>query len=268
MSGIYVSTYCVDFRDYDHLRTIINDLKEYDVGVEFATSWITADFDDLLEAQIGRFDDVPVTLHAPFGESCCAPGSEAYTLMERKFQKAFRWYHAFHAGSMVMHTHKRKVAREEKRSLCALAESVILNMAHRAREEGISLTVENVGFRNKGSELYDQTEFIRLFDRLPEEVGALIDTGHAIVNGWDIPLVIRSLGPRIKGLHLHNNDGNEDDHLPLFTPGLACSPGEMEEIIRSVKDYCPDADLILEYAPGTHITTELFRRDVERILEL
>ena len=265
MSGIYLSAYCVDFRDYELLRKMLIKLSEWNVGVEFGTSWKHPEFDQQLEAQIGRFDGVPVTIHAPFGESCCLPGTEEYVRMQQKFDKAFRWYHAFGASSMVMHTHKRKVSAEEKMELQAVSERVIMSMAERARMEGVNLTVENVGFRSKGSELYDQEEFIHLFERLPEDVGALIDTGHAMVNGWDIPDVIRRLEKRIRGLHLHNNDGLRDLHRPIFEKDLAYSEDQMVELLLCVKENCPDADLILEYAPSSCINTELFERNINRM---
>ena len=54
----------------------------------------------------------------------------------------------------------------------------------------------------------------------PDEVGALIDTGHAMANHWDIPKLISQLGTRIKGYHLHNTDGVHDLHRPMFEEGL------------------------------------------------
>ena len=268
MSGIFLSAYCVDFRNYERLRHMLTELGEWNVGVEFGTSWKYPDFDQVLDGQIGEFTGMPITLHAPFGESCCKPGTEDYARMEQGFDKAFRWYHAFGASSMVMHTHKRSVSPEEKKELQTVSEGVILAVAQRAGAEGVNLTVENVGFRNRGNELYDQAEFIRLFDRLPDHVGALIDTGHAMVNGWDIPYVISHLGTRIRGMHLHNNDGLTDQHRPMFEKELFYSENQMVELLRSVKKHCPDADLILEYAPGSHINEELFHRDIQQLLDI
>ena len=265
--NVFLSTYCVDFRHYDKLKQMLTELDDIPVGVEFATSWNYPEFNALLDAQVERFRGIPTTLHAPFGESCCAQGTEEYRRMEAKFDRAFGWYQAFDASSMVMHTHKRKVSPEEAPQLKALAEEVICRMADRARREGVRLTVENVGFSSKGSLLYDQEEFIRLFDRLPEDVGALIDTGHAMMNRWDIPDVIRRLGSRIKGYHLHNNDGKADLHLPLFSDGYY-SASQTERLLHTIREYSPDADLILEYSPGPHIGTDLFHDEIRRMMDL
>lgn len=73
MSGIYLSAYCVDFRDYAWLEGAIRSFGQYGVGVELAAGYEREGFDALLEAQAGRFWDLPVTLHAPFIEWCTVP---------------------------------------------------------------------------------------------------------------------------------------------------------------------------------------------------
>ena len=73
MSGIYLSAYCVDFRDYAWLEGAIRSFGQYGVGAELAAGYEREGFDVLLEAQAGRFRDLPVTLHAPFIEWCTVP---------------------------------------------------------------------------------------------------------------------------------------------------------------------------------------------------
>ena len=53
-----------------------------------------------------------------------------------------------------------------------------------------------------------------LFDIFPS-AKSLIDTGHAHVNGWDIPAVVQSLGERLVACHVHDNDATADAHLPI-----------------------------------------------------
>ena len=268
MKPIYLSTFCVDFRYYGLLREMLRQMENLPVGIEFATSWNYPEFNDLLDAQPEKFRGYPVTLHAPFTESCCVPGSLEYARMEQEFHRAFEWYHQFGASSMVMHTHKRRIAPGQEAFFRQQSESVICRLAEQARSEDIRLTVENVGFSAKGSMLYDQEAFISLFDRLPGDVGALIDIGHAMVNSWDLLSVIQRLGTRIRGYHLHNNDGAADLHRPLFESGMRYDSKDMETLLREIGRCSPDADLILEYAPGSHITAELLRNDMIRVWEL
>ena len=75
MRDIYLSTYCVAFQDYPWLAECIRTFPDFPVGVEFATSWTTPNFDENLVRQIPVFSHLPITLHAPFVEECTIPGS-------------------------------------------------------------------------------------------------------------------------------------------------------------------------------------------------
>lgn len=265
MKTVYLSSFCVSFQDYKKLAEILRGCGDFSLGVELATSWTYPEFDALLEKQVETFRHVPVTLHAPFVEICGVEGSDEERRMRAEFEKAFRWYHLFGATSMVMHTHEKRVSPAERPWMQQRAEAVILQTAERARAEGIRLTVENVGYPFQGNALFTQAEFTGLFCRLPEDVGALVDTGHAMANGWDIPEMVRTMGSRIRGYHLHNTDGLHDLHRPLYEPGWRYTADEVDALLRCIRRYTPDADLILEYAPGVHICEELFRGDLARM---
>ena len=75
---------------------------------------------------------------------------------------------------------------------------------------GTALMIENV---------YEKTPRMlsRLFEGLKaEQVGFCFDLGHMLafsetdMQGW-----LNELGPRIRELHLHDNDGTEDHHLAI-----------------------------------------------------
>lgn len=264
MKTVYLSSFCVDFRDYEKLEGFLS-CGDTPLGVELGTSWKHPDFDELLEAQADRFRHVPVTLHSPFVETCNEAGDEGERHMKLMFEKAFRWYHLFGATSMVIHTHQNAFPPEQRSRKQQRSEEVILQTAEWAGQEGISLTVENVGYPLKGNVLFDQEEYIQLIRRLPQNVGALIDTGHAMANGWDIPKVVEALGSRIRGYHLHNTDSSHDLHRPIYEAGWYYSPEQMDALLRCIHRFSPDADLILEYAPGPHIDRKLFDSELERM---
>ena len=126
------------------------------------------------------------------------------------------------------------------------------------------MTVENVGYPLKDNLLFNQEEFIQLFADLPEGIGCLIDTGHAMLNDWDIVKVIQTLGPRIRGYHLNNNDGKHDSHYPLYDAEGYYSPQQIDEMLRAIALYSPEADLGIEYAPDGRFTTESLYADIRR----
>ena len=225
MKPVYLSSFCVRFEDYDLLESLCRGVSPYVAGVELGTSWDKLpDFNERLDRQIPRFQQYPVTIHAPFVEISGAPDSEERRIMDAAFDRAFRWYHEFHATSMVMHTHEKAVDPAQAEAMRENARLAILSVAERAAREGVHLTVENVGYPGRHNVLFDQEQWIALFDQLPDEVGALLDTGHALANGWDLFEVVRRLGTRLRGYHLHNSVYGKDLHRPMFEPGLAYTP--------------------------------------------
>ena len=166
--------------------------------------------------------------------------------MDAAFDRAFRWYHEFHATSMVMHTHEKAVDPAHAEAMRENARLAILSVAERAAREGVHLTVENVGYPGRHNVLFDQEQWIALFDQLPDEVGALLDTGHALANGWDLFEVVRRLGTRLRGYHLHNSVYGKDLHRPMFEPGLAYTPEQMDALhLREQPGRRPDPGICI-----------------------
>ena len=126
-----------------------------------------------------------------------------------------------------------------------------------AKEAGAKVLVENVGLDNRGNCLFNQEDFIGLFDQLRSWAGCLIDTGHAFINRWDMERVISALAGKIEGYHLHNNDGKNDIHRPMFEEGLFYSKQDTLQLLHCMNRYTPKADWILEYAPDPDTTPQV-----------
>ena len=268
MNRIYLSTYGIAFSDYETLKRQVDAFPDFQLGVEYATEWKTPDFHERLTAQITDMAGIPATIHAPFVEICTVPGSEEEAYMEACFDKACWYYQQFHATSMVIHTNEGSFPEEERSAKRARTKEVLLRWYEKLRKMGIEMTVENVGYPLKDNLLFDYDEFVRLFAELPDEIGCLIDTGHAMLNGWDIVKLIKTLGPRIRGYHLNNNDGKHDSHYPLYDSEGYYSPQQIDEMLRAIAIYSPDADLGIEYAPDGRFTTESLYADIRRVVRV
>ncbi|MDV2887661.1 sugar phosphate isomerase/epimerase, partial [Alkalihalophilus pseudofirmus] len=105
----------------------------------------------------------------------------------------------------------------------------------------VKLAVENVGYN--GSSIFTQNEFTSFLGNIDETAGYLIDTGHANLNGWDIPQVIKDVKNRLLALHLHDNNGTGDDHLPIGEGTI-----QWKEIFSAINEDSIHCQLILEYA--------------------
>jgi sugar phosphate isomerase/epimerase len=90
-----------------------------------------------------------------------------------------------------------------------------------ARKNNIGIAIENMGCwpRSKWFRMYCATEYelCELVDALNDPAAGICwDFGHANMNKLDQALSLRTMGKRLKALHVDDNRGWEDDHLPPF----------------------------------------------------
>ncbi len=97
-------------------------------------------------------------------------------------------------------------------------------VADYASENGIKIAIENCGVvEYKGkvmSLLHDKEEFKTLFKHVRNKnLGLLIDTGHLRKSsnrlGFSYSGFIKAMQNKVFELHVHQNNGKEDQHLPL-----------------------------------------------------
>lgn len=261
-----------DYCDFDHLFRVMEKLKPLQAGIELNiyTDKVRNNHDGkVLELQ-DKLKEYPITLHGPFLEvepSCALDSKQGRENIEA-WKEGFEIGRILDAKSIVMHTNQCAVIEEKQKEMQDNVVATVEKIAEMAREYEIELYVENVGFPFANSILFPEDDFIRLFERLPEDVGCLINLGHAILNGWDLEKVIRTLGKRIKAYHIHNNEGGLDSHRPIFEAGLKYNREQMTELLETMEEITPDAEWVLEYSPGEHITPELIYDDLCAIDEI
>lgn len=79
-------------------------------------------------------------------------------------------------------------------------------------ERGILFCIENFDFKN-----FTFDNFRRLFEEIPK-MGFVLDVGHANLygtNGEGITKAADELGGKLAHVHVHDNKGLEDEHLPV-----------------------------------------------------
>ncbi len=87
-------------------------------------------------------------------------------------------------------------------------------LAARAAANGIHLALENKQ-RGKGEDLVRSPEEHLYFLRQVPELGACLDLGHMHTLGLDPAEYVQALGQHLIHVHLHDNNGQQDEHLPL-----------------------------------------------------
>lgn len=94
-----------------------------------------------------------------------------------------------------------------------------------SRQYGVTICLENM-FMGRMGKMYnaicqDPDETNRYIDTLNEIAGQkcfafCFDAGHTHLISRDCYSVIKKLGHRIEALHIHDNDGNDDQHLAPY----------------------------------------------------
>lgn len=123
------------------------------------------------------------------------------------------------------------------------------------KEYGVTVAVENMDAINPlkktgvPSTCSSAEKINDLLDLLGEEYCACLDTGHAFVAGQEPAHMARLLGKRLKLLHLHDNDGNDDLHVPP-----RCGYIDWKGFLQALKDinYNGYINMEIDYLRLTH----------------
>jgi sugar phosphate isomerase/epimerase len=139
-------------------------------------------------------------------------------------------------------------SREERMVRIENVISVLNRVAVRCAESGIKCVLENKLPHLLFGSSSDIVWILGSLDR--NDVGACLDTGHAFLAG-DLYNLVYKLGPYLRMLHVHDNRGHGDEHLP---PG----EGRIEwgTLVRELVEVGFHGAMILEVsgAPDPEVT--------------
>lgn len=119
-----------------------------------------------------------------------------------------------------------------------------------AKKFGVKIATENMWFWDekenhaKKAACSHHDDFVKHIDEVNDEyLVACLDLGHAEMKGLETSAVtmIKTLGPRLQALHIHDNDKLHDSHQIPFSMQI-----NFEEIIKALKEINYQGDLTLE----------------------
>lgn len=245
--NIYVSNLC-----FPGLMTHLMRHLPSDVGVEIFCE-IGNDYywDNLLPLLLkGR--EHPLSVHGPFQRMDLSNPEKDFTPMLKAYIWTFGLCKKFGAKDIVCHPYDGARPADdtpeklEKAKRCSLERILILNEV--AKQYGVTLLVENMPEKNG---MLDQKSFLDLFAPR-KELNFLIDTGHAMLQNWDMEHAFAILGDRIKAYHVHDNFGDADSHLPVGKGGF-----DWDVFFKGYCEHTPNASLVCEYNVGYNMAEVL-----------
>ena len=159
-----------------------------------------------------------ISMHAPFMDlSPGSPDPMVRGITRHRFSQFLSLIPLFRPKSAVFHT------GYDKRRYWATWDNWIENSvimwkmtAEALKKNGVFLMLENV-YENEPEKILVLLEELRPFD-----VGFCFDTGHqSVFSELSLHKWLETLGPFIGQLHLHDNKGQNDDHLALGEGNIA-----------------------------------------------
>lgn len=204
------------------------------------------------ELEIIRENGLVITqAHAPFPAYLeNVPGLLDYAI--RIYQACIRLCHAAGCKNLVVHgismtpgspALTRQRVDELNRKLYGELIPVL-------RETDVTVCLENL-FTGAGGQIYegncsDAAEAVEYIDTLngaagKQCFGLCVDTGHLNLLRKNMTRYIRTVGSRIKCLHVHDNDGRDDLHRMPFTGTV-----RWEELLEALREVGYDGDFSFE----------------------
>lgn len=202
--------------------------------IEFGTEYYWEKVLQELHVEQGRQH---LSFHGPCLTVNLADPSDTHylSLYESFFRFAAFWKPDF----IVLHTNEELSG--EPILLKQLVEKRLNELLDLTAVYDLPLAIENVGLHSKKNLLYDYKQYLDLLQKFPQ-ARALIDTGHAHANAWNLPETIAAINTRLVGVHLHDNGGWYDEHLPIGKGTINWEP-----VFESLSTHAPQSSLILEY---------------------
>lgn len=160
-----------------------------------------------------------VQCHAPFPTLPDNPDELGY--MIHAIEKAFYAAEILKAPYLVMHGAMR--CGWEVDDNPELTKEVNLKIVEKllpaSKATGVKLALENMPL--KGITTSSPEEIIDYIDTINDDnFVACLDTGHANTTGMSVAEFARKLGHRLKVLHIHDNQANNDAHLTPFAGNI------------------------------------------------
>jgi sugar phosphate isomerase/epimerase len=169
-----------------------------------------------LTALLRDLDLVPFSFHGPLADhldiTSADEGNREQTVKE--MLSVVEAAATLGARHLIVHPgpdHLDRTDGEQHGARLKRAAESLRNIQGRCRELGVMMVIENMLPHLSLGRTRDLLHVIGEFDG--EEVGVCLDTGHANLAGdiYDLP---GQIGRRLRMLHVHDNRGGHDDHLP------------------------------------------------------
>jgi len=184
--------------------------------------------------QYAQTHGLTYALHAPcFDLNPASANAGVRAEVVRQYQVALSIAEALDARQMVVHSGPRSDPRLSVAQAREYVRAMLETLVPLAETNRVRLALENTGY-GEASIITAPDDLLTLIADLPQQtVGLTLDLGHAVLQGIELGDAITAWMPRLVNVHLHDNRGISDEHLP---PGAGIVPlGKALAVLASLK---------------------------------
>jgi sugar phosphate isomerase/epimerase len=178
-----------------------------------------------------RCHSLRYTLHAPcfdLNPATANAGTRAEVL--RQYRLALEAAIELEAPQVVVHSGPRSDPRLSATAAWGHVRSLLETLIPLAEQAGVRLALENTGYGPANLIRTPADLLAAVADLPPAQVGLTLDIGHALLQGLDLPATAAAWAARLCNVHLHDNGGLSDEHLP---PGQGVAP--LDEALATLR---------------------------------
>lgn len=192
-----------------------------------------------------RKKNVSYSIHTPVWDiNLTSENAHMREAVMETYRQSIVFSHKLQAKHVVIHPGFCYAPAFDKAVARARAHQALESLLEFNKVYGQQLLIENVGTCK--TSIFTQDEFSAFLNGFPKEIGYLIDIGHAFINGWNFEKLFNDLGERLIALHIHDNDGKSDAHLPIGEGSI-----DWNSVFAALPKTRRDLHLVLEYNIGT-----------------
>ncbi len=256
----FISDLIVGMNHFKEFADRIDSLHDPDFGIEFTAFTHDDKYWEELCKTVAQMT-CPMTFHGPYvqTEATADLASAEHERLMKNYEKVMVLASEYGVRHVVFHYSQLQFKPEDIEEKQKNAYAVMRDLTKRAKELGVHLVIENLCKQVHNHHLFTNEEYFRIFENIPD-AESLIDLGHAHVNGLDVEKFLKTYGARVKGFHVHNNDGRSDQHLD-YHKGTA----DIKKMLGLAGKYTKDANIVLEYEPHEHLTHEDILKEISEI---
>lgn len=166
-----------------------------------------------------------VVAHLPWYFSLAHPYERIQKAIHTEFVSAFTAAAQLGAKKITLHSETLSPSIQGRPSHVANTIASLRHLHAEARAHGLDLLIENLDAKSLSI-----AEFRRLFSEV--DMGMTLDVGHAsTARGEGFENYWKAFAPRVRHVHLHDNFGQNDDHLPLGAGKM-----DVEAVVKTLKE--------------------------------